>query len=119
MISEVLGDSDEILAKAGVEFIGREWETWPHVMSRWLLRDFDGVKERNGVFNKLLDGDPKFLNMFLVGKPYKSQFRPGWHFRDVVRVYFLFTFSNMFFLSVSYSSYSRLGCLKLNRQPQR
>ena len=65
-ISEVLGDSDEILAKTGMEFIGREWETWPHVMSRWLLRDFDGVKERNGVWTwqnltlanyKILDGD--------------------------------------------------------------
>jgi len=43
----VLGDSDEILAKTGMEFIGREWETWPHVMSRWLLRDFDGVKDMN------------------------------------------------------------------------
>ena len=95
-ISEVLGDSDEILAKTGMEFIGREWETWPHVMSRWLLRDFDGVKERNGVWTwqnltlanyKILDGD------FWVGQPHKSLFRLGCHFRDVVRV----SFCNLFF----------------------
>ena len=38
------GDSDVVIAAAGVEFVGREYEVWPHVMSRWLLRDFDELK---------------------------------------------------------------------------
>lgn len=40
----VEGDSDKILAELGVEFLGREWEVWPHVMSRWLYRYFDDLK---------------------------------------------------------------------------
>lgn len=41
----VQGDADKILAELSVEFVGREYEVWPHVMSRWLLRDFDSLKE--------------------------------------------------------------------------
>ncbi|CAK9021503.1 unnamed protein product [Durusdinium trenchii] len=35
------GDSDKILAELAVQYVGREWEVWPQVMSRWLLRHFD------------------------------------------------------------------------------
>mmetsp|Transcript_61855 Transcript_61855/g.114834 ORF Transcript_61855/g.114834 Transcript_61855/m.114834 type:complete len:553 (+) Transcript_61855:76-1734(+) len=41
------GDSDKILVELGVEFLGREWEVWPHLISRWLLRNFDELKEMN------------------------------------------------------------------------
>ena len=30
--------------EAALEFAGREWEIWPQVMSRWLLRDFDEMR---------------------------------------------------------------------------
>ncbi|CAK9021504.1 unnamed protein product [Durusdinium trenchii] len=40
----VQGDSDKLLAELTVEFLGQEWEVWPHIMSRWLLRYFDELK---------------------------------------------------------------------------
>mmetsp|Transcript_29464 Transcript_29464/g.67871 ORF Transcript_29464/g.67871 Transcript_29464/m.67871 type:complete len:555 (-) Transcript_29464:95-1759(-) len=39
------GDSDKLIAEAGAEFVGQEWEVWPHLMSRWLLRNFDDLND--------------------------------------------------------------------------
>mmetsp|Transcript_11754 Transcript_11754/g.25857 ORF Transcript_11754/g.25857 Transcript_11754/m.25857 type:complete len:507 (-) Transcript_11754:38-1558(-) len=37
-------DSDKIIVELLAKFKGREWEVWSHVMSAWLLRDFDELK---------------------------------------------------------------------------